>query len=361
MAGDVKNSKVLGFNANGLQFKPGDVKARMQGIGGSEAYAAANILTPEMEGWATTQFELFYQKCGLLAVPDISDKASVQWGQWLEGPVIDKINKETKYKLSRDSKTHWSVDFPFLFAHIDAYLQGNVIEAFGKKYKRVIAEIKCPLTYSAKNYGEEGTNQVPTWTLMQCIHYLVVHTNVDAVFVFVQLPHEKLKHYVVKRDKKLIDTYIKAVCRFWSFVEEKRKNPDMSGGPDPRTSHDYTLVNWDHTEDYIADLDPEGEFAWKRMEERKVQAKIAELEDKKDRLLVLRSIGKAPGAILKDGRQLTAKRVVTRDYKEDKVKENFPEEYKKCQKFDRSKFKKDHDGLIDKICTYEKSIRLKAK
>ena len=99
----------------------------------------------------------------------------------------------------------------------------------------------------------------------------------------------------------------------------------------------------------------------KRIEERKVQGKIAELENEKDRLLVLRSIGKAPGAILKDGRQLTAKRVVTRDYKEDKVKENFPEEYKKCQKFDRSKFKKDHDGLIDKICTYEKSIRLKAK
>ena len=91
MTGSVKNAKILGFK-HGEQFKPGDVKARMQGIGGSEAYAAANILTPEMESWATTQVELYYQKCGLVAVPDISDKASVQWGQWLEGPVIDKIN-----------------------------------------------------------------------------------------------------------------------------------------------------------------------------------------------------------------------------------------------------------------------------
>ena len=81
MTGSVKNAKILGFK-HGEQFKPGDVKARMQGIGGSEAYAAANILLPEMESWATTQVELYYQKCGRVAVPDISDKASVQWGQW---------------------------------------------------------------------------------------------------------------------------------------------------------------------------------------------------------------------------------------------------------------------------------------
>ena len=359
---DNSNVKAMGSDPNGLQFKPGDTEARKQGVGGSEAYAAANIITPEMEKWATTQFELFYQKCGLLAVPDISEKASVQWGQWLEGPVIDKINKETPYKLRRDFTTHWSIDYPFLYAHIDAYLQGDSIEAFGKKYKNVIAEVKCPVTYSSKNYGDEGTNEVPTWTLMQCIHYLVVHPKADAVFVFVQLPHEPLKHYVVKRDKKLIDSYVKAVSRFWGFVEEKKKNPAMTGGPDARTIHDYTLMNWDHTEDYIEDMDPEGEFAWKRIEERKVQAKIAELENEKDRLLVLRSIGKAPGAILKDGRQLKATRVPVRNYEEKDVLEKFPKEYKKCQiKFSRSAFKKCYEDLIDKVSTTTQSVRLKAK
>ena len=359
MAEYVKNAKLLGFNGYGNQFKPGDVKARMQGIGGSEAYAAANILTPEMESWATTQVELYYQKCGLVAVPDISDKASVQWGQWLESPVIDKINKETNYKLIRDKKTHWSYDFPFLYAHIDAYLQGNTIEAFGKKYKSVIAEIKCPVTYSAKNYGEEGTNQVPVWTLMQCIHYLVVHKNVEAVFVFVQLPHEKLRHYVVKRDKKLIHSYVQAVCRFWAFVEEKRKNPDIAGGPHPRTANDYTLVNWNHTDEFI-NMDPEGEQAWRRMEERKKEVKLFKELDKKDRIIVLQSIGRAPGVNLRDGRTLTAKRVVTREYNEDDVKTNYPKEYKACQQFDRSLFTSKHDKLVDEICSFRKSVRLKA-
>ena len=357
---EAHNSTSLGFNPKGIQFEPTDEVARRQGIGGSEAYAAANVITPEMESWATTQFELFYQKVGKLAKKDISDKPSVQWGQFLEGPVIDKVNKETPYNLRRDNSTHWSVEYPFLYAHIDAYLVGNTIEAFGKKYKKVIAEIKCPVVYSAKNYGEEGSNEVPPWTLMQCVHYLVVHSKVDAVFVFVQLPHEPLKHYVVERDKKLIKTYVNAVSRFWKFVEEKIKNPDMAGGPDARTVHDYTLMNWDHSEDYI-DMDPEGEFAWKRMEERKIHKKIQELENEKDRLIVLRSIGKAPGARLRDGRELKCTRVNTRNYKEKDVIEKFPDEYKKCQEFSRSKFKKGHSDLIDKICTLDQSVRLKAK
>ena len=78
-------------------FEAGDEVARMQGIGGNDADAAANIMTPQMNGWASSQYELFNIKLGRQQVKDISDKPSVVWGSWLEGPVLEKINK-TKHK-----------------------------------------------------------------------------------------------------------------------------------------------------------------------------------------------------------------------------------------------------------------------
>ena len=56
---EAHNSTSLGFDPKGIQFEPTDEVARKQGIGGSEAYAAANVITPEMESWATTQFERY--------------------------------------------------------------------------------------------------------------------------------------------------------------------------------------------------------------------------------------------------------------------------------------------------------------
>ena len=64
-------------------FEPGDAVARMQGIGGTDAYAAANIMTPQMSSWATSQYELFSIKLGRQKAKDISDKPSVLWGSWL--------------------------------------------------------------------------------------------------------------------------------------------------------------------------------------------------------------------------------------------------------------------------------------
>ena len=169
---------------------------------------------------------------------------------------------------------------------------------------------------------------------MQCIHYLVVHTDVKAICVFVQLPHEPLRHYVVKRDKRLLESYITAVSRFWSFVEEARKNPNIKGGPIPSTVHDFTIKNWDHDDNFIK-MDSDGEDAWNRTKERKVQTKIMEAEDIEDKILMQCSVGTAQGVMLSDGTKLKCIRKDTRAYKEEDVKAKFAEAYKMCQKFDK--------------------------
>ena len=339
-------------------FEPGDEVARMQGIGGNDAYAAANIMTPQMNGWATSQYELFNIKLGRQKAKDISDKPSVQWGSWLEGPVLEKINKTTKYQLRRDRSTHWCEKYPFMYAHIDATMVGHSIEAFGHTYSKVIAEIKCPMTYSANKYGEEGTDEIPVWNLMQCIHYLVVHPDANAVFVFVQLPHEPLRHYVVKRDKELLDSYIMAVSRFWSFVEEARKNPNMKGGPVPSTVHDFTIKNWDHDDNFIK-MNDEGERAWHRTKERKVQTKIMEAEDIEDKIIMQNSVGKAQGAMLSNGTKLKCIRKDNRAYKEEDVKQEYADEYKLCQKFDRPLFTRKFSHLVDEICETTQSVQFR--
>ena len=342
----------------GKEFQANDEVSRREGIGGSDAYAAANIMTPAMQNWATSQYELFCIKLGKLAVKDISDLPSVKWGSWLEGPVLEKINQTTKYQLRRDTSTHWCDKYPYLYAHIDAYLVGKSIEAFGKTYKKVLAEIKCPLTYSSKNYGEEGTDELPVWTLMQCIHYLVVHPNVDAIFVFVQLPHEELRHYVVEQGHKLVKTYIKATSRFWSFVEEARKNPKMKGGPVPSTVHDFTIKNWDHDDNFLK-MNSEGEDAWNRIKERKAKTKIMEAEDIEDKITMQKSVGTAQGAMLSDGTKLKCIRKDNRSYKEEDVKAKFAEAYKMCQKFDRPMFTRKFSYMVDEICETTQTVQFR--
>ena len=340
------------------QFDPSDEVARRQGIGGGDAYAAANIMTPAMSKWAMSQYKLFGIKLGRIPPDDLSENKTVQWGSWLEGPVLDNINKTTPYQLRRDRTTHWSEEYPFLYAHIDAYLVGQAIDAFGKTYKKVIAEIKCPHYYSKDKYGEEGTDEIPVWTLMQCVHYLVVHPDVEAIFVFVQLPHESIKQYVVKRDKKLLNSYTKAVCRFWSFVEEARKNPKMKGGPVPSTAEDLIIKNWDHDDNFIK-LNPQIEIEHKMMLEAKAAEIDAKARAEKHRLNIIKDVGLNPGGFFSDGRKLTLERRETRHYKPKWVEEAYPEEYKKCSKFDKSKFTEKFSPLVDEICEIRKSVQLK--
>jgi len=339
-------------------FDPGDEVSRMLGIGGNDAYAAANIMTEQMEKWATSQYELYLIKTGVQKAKDVSEIASVQWGSWLEDPVIEKINQTTKYQLRRDKSTHWCKKYPFLYAHIDASLVGHTIEAFGHSYSKVIAEIKCPHFYSGKNYGKEGTDEIPVWNLMQCIHYLVVHPDVNAIFVFVQLPHEPLRHYVVRRDKELLDSYITAVCRFWSFVEEKKKNPDMKGGPVPSSVNDLIVDNWDHDDKFIA-MDTEGERAWYRTQDRKLQTAVNKQEDIDDKKIMIKSVGTAQGARLSNGKLLKCTRKDTRGYEEKDVIRRFPDEWHECQKFDRPRFTEKYSDLVDEICETTQSVLFK--
>ena len=340
------------------QFSPTDEEARRCGIGGSEAYAAAGVMTDQMRKWATSQYELFCMKIGKLAPKDLSDNQSVLWGSWLETPVIEKINKTTKYRLRKDRSTHYSADYPFLYAHIDAYIVGKSIEAYGERYKNVIAEIKCPSTYSKDKYGEEGTNEIPIWQLMQCVHYLVVHPTVDAVFVFVQFPHDKLKLYVVKPDKKVLETYIKAASRFWAFVEEARKNPKMKGGPVPSTFQDLTIANWDHDNNYDK-LELGAVIHYKQMKAAEAEEADAKSRKDKHRLDLIRSIGNKPGGFLDNGDLLKLQRRETRYYTPAMVEKKFPKEFASCTKFDKSKFTEKYSPLVDSICENRKSVQIK--
>jgi hypothetical protein len=190
------------------------------------------------------------------------------------------------------------------------------------------------------------------------MHYLVVHPDVNAVFVFVQLPHEPLRHYVVRRDKELLDSYTQAVCRFWSFVEEAKRNPNVKGGPVPSTSHDFTIKNWDHDDKFIA-MDTAGEEAWIRTRERKIQAKLMKEADIEDRIIIQDSIGTSQGAMLSDGTKLKCIRKEARSYEEKDVKNKFPKEWKECQKFDKPKFTDKYSGLVDEICETNQSIQFR--
>ena len=134
-------------------FAVDDQKARLQGIGGSEASAVMG------DNPYLSAYELARIKMGL-DEPEVVDNDFVRWGNDMEW-FYCKRNK-----IRKPNKTYFAKGANYLYCHLDGL---NAKE-------KIIYEIKAP-TFQSPKYLVDDWRDLPKHYLWQCVHNGLVWSN----------------------------------------------------------------------------------------------------------------------------------------------------------------------------------------
>lgn len=201
------------------------LKARLQGIGASEASAIVGR-NPYMSN--VTLWEI---KTGRRRAEDISSSTHVQYGHDAEAPLrqlfaLDYPGFEVTYGGEFDMV--YNHEYPFLFATLD----GRIIER--KTGRRGIYEGKTTEILRSMQ-REKWADRIPDNYYIQVLHQLLV-TGWDFAYLNAQLKRvfdgevrTETRRYPIERSdvQDDLDVLLDAEVRFWKYNVQKDIRPDL--------------------------------------------------------------------------------------------------------------------------------------
>lgn len=232
------------------------LQMRKTGIGGSEAAAAIGLSRYE------TPFDLYQKKLGLSEEKKQNDRMKL--GSLWEKDIADLYAEKTGKKLEVVSETIRHPSISFMLANIDRKISGE----------NAILECKMIFRANYSDWGEEGSDIMPTEYLLQCVHYAIV-CDVEKVDL-AALINGELNIYTYKRNENLEAKLMLGESRLWNDHIEKRIPPPLQSLSDVQK----LWREFDDAKFEIADESIEQGF----YELLKVKKEITELEDKSKKL-----------------------------------------------------------------------------
>lgn len=165
---------------------------RRKGIGGSDAAAVLGL-----SKWKTA-YDVFLDKTG--QSEPTPDNDAMLWGRLLEPVIRQQYADRTGREVAMPSMLTMA-DKPYIVANVDGLCADRVLE------------IKTART--AKDWGEEGTDEVPMQYFLQCQHYLMV-TGKPVADVAVLIGSADFRIYTVEANEKLFGVMQTAYAEFWN-------------------------------------------------------------------------------------------------------------------------------------------------
>jgi putative phage-type endonuclease len=183
---------------------------RAGGIGGSDAGVIAGV-SPRK-----TIVQLWQEKTGRVPEEDLSDNELIEWGHELEG-IIGKVwAKRTGQKIRRVNRTLYDREFPWMLGHIDFDVVG----------KSEGLECKNGAFWMRDLWGDEDSDDVPLYYLIQGVHYMRVY-DCNAWNFAVLIGGNELKKFRVTRDPEAEKQLIDLERLFWNCVLQDVPPPPM--------------------------------------------------------------------------------------------------------------------------------------
>jgi predicted phage-related endonuclease len=159
--------------------------------------------------------EVFLQKTGQKAFPDLSGVEAVTMGTLLQEPIMRAAAgkygwefKEAEYAL-RHPQHDW------MASHFD------YISADGK----TLYEVKNLGLMQRKHYGDDGEEQISDRYRAQCLHELTVH-GVENIVLVVLFGGQELCHFPQNFVELEREAHIRAMAEFWAQVQTRTWNPE---------------------------------------------------------------------------------------------------------------------------------------
>ncbi len=219
---------------------------RAQGIGGSDMAAVLGIDPYK------TRYQLYLEKIGADLAP-VADSLTTLRGNLLEDPIAQlyiakKRTQGEPIKLRRRNQTFRHPDYEFLLGHIDRDVVGE----------RRGVEIKQVSWRMAREWGADGSDQVPDHYLVQINHYLLV-TDYEAWELAAFIGGDELRIYHFERDPQWDSLIIQAGDDFWHNHVKPRTPPPIDyeapttgrllkrlypGTDGTRIELDHDLIHW---------------------------------------------------------------------------------------------------------------------
>ena len=147
---------------------------------------------------------------------DIREETSpaMKWGSLLEDVVAKEYAEVTGYNLEIEPNVLYHPEYKFLGANIDRWADN----------KKHVLECKTAGFTKTKEWGEEGTDQIPESYLIQCAFYASI-CDVPKVDIAVLIGGQDFRIYTYNRNRELEDKLIKIAYNFWHNHIEKRIPP----------------------------------------------------------------------------------------------------------------------------------------
>jgi putative phage-type endonuclease len=162
--------------------------------------------------------DVFLEKIGQSA--PLIETEPMRWGKLLEEPIAQEYAHKSGRKVRRAAAFLRHPVYQHFGANIDRWsLKGGTP-------KRVL-EVKTTSVFTADDFGEEGTDQVPPDYLAQTMWYLAV-TGAEQADLAVLIGGNKHRVYEIPRDEELIADMIERAAAFW---DDKNHGvpPDIDG------------------------------------------------------------------------------------------------------------------------------------
>ena len=126
----------------------------------------------------------------------------MEWGRRLEPVIREKYAEATGLTVAKPEAMFVSEEHPFMIADLDGVCDGGRL-------------LECKTARTARDWGEEGTDEIPEYYQTQVQHYMAV-TGAQACDVAVLIGGGDFRIYTVERDQELIDLLIKEESAFWN-------------------------------------------------------------------------------------------------------------------------------------------------
>ncbi|WP_395066139.1 YqaJ viral recombinase family protein [Paraburkholderia silvatlantica] len=188
------------------------LQQRRTGVGGSDA-AAALGQSPHM-----TALELYHIKLGTPMAARDSDEERTDFGKAMENVIAAQYARRFEVRLRRKNAIVRHPKYPWMLANIDRLVEG---ERKGIEIKNVDS-----MAYRFNDeWGEPGSDQIPTSYLLQVAHYQAV-LGFEKWDLAACVGGNKLVVYHIVRDLELEEMLIDGEHEFWQHVE-KQEPPDL--------------------------------------------------------------------------------------------------------------------------------------
>lgn len=171
-------------------------KQRKLGIGGSDAAAIMGL-----SKWKTP-LDVYLDK----TTDSIEETTnSMHFGNKLEPIIAEEYQRVTGKKLKTDNDMIIHPEYEFLIANVDGLIIGE----------KTGFEAKTASAFNAKEWGESGSDDIPTQYIIQCAHYAMV-ADLEKIDVAVLLGGQDFRIYTINRNEKLEQAIMKKEKDFWN-------------------------------------------------------------------------------------------------------------------------------------------------